>query len=127
LFVLVVLTAAELEDQVDWQNVPAFEEAFLPSTPSGQWSRIDGIDFDKLEQSYQQGSQGFDTLTEVVLDAGVYSKKPTLVLVGIRELVNEAYYERRGYKSVWAGVVPVGMWDRLEERTMMYMDKELLS
>ena len=108
-------------------NAPAFEEACLPSTPSGPWSQIDGIDFVKLEQSYRQGSKGFDTLTEAALHAGVYSKKLKLVLVGIRELGNEAYYERRGYTSVWAGVVPVGMWDRLEERTMVYMEKELLS
>jgi hypothetical protein len=88
--------------------------------------QIDGIDLDNLKQSYQQGSQDFDTLTEVVLDAGVSRKEPRLVLMGIRELGNEAYYERPGYKSVWAGVVPVGMWDCLEERTMVYMEKELL-
>lgn len=53
------------------------------------------------------------------------SVKPKLVLMGIRELGNEAYYQRRGFKSVWSGTVPVGMWDCKKECTMVYMEKEI--
>jgi len=50
----------------------------------------------------------------------------TAVLTCVRELGNEAYYEKRGYKTVHTGMVPVGMWDSKKECTMAYMEKQLL-
>jgi GNAT superfamily N-acetyltransferase len=107
-------------------NPPAFKGATLLSTTSHQACPIIGIDVDILKQSLEEGSQTSPTVKEETSGAGVYGKKlPKLVLMGIRELGKEDYYKRRGYKSVWAGVVPVGMWDCLEECTMVYMEKEL--
>lgn len=51
--------------------------------------------------------------------------KSKLVLMAIRELGNEAYYERRGFKTAWSGTVPVGMWDCRKECTMVYMEMDM--
>lgn len=48
-----------------------------------------------------------------------------LVLMAIRELGNEAYYQRRGFKTAWSGTVPVGMWDCRKECTMVYMEMDI--
>jgi len=115
-----------IADSIEIANAWPFEGAYLPSTPAGQWSQINGIDLDKFKKSYQQVTEDVHKLKEVALDSDVHrKKKPKLVLMGIRELGNETYYERRGYKSIWAGIVPVGMWDCREECTMVYMEKEL--
>lgn len=107
-------------------NPPAFKGAALPSTTSHQGCPTIGIDVDILKLSLEEGSQTSPPVIEETSGAGVYGEKlPKLVLMCIRELGNENYYKRRGYKSVWAGVVPVGMWDCLEECTMVYMEKEL--
>jgi GNAT superfamily N-acetyltransferase len=49
--------------------------------------------------------------------------KPLLVLIVIRELGTEGYYQRRGFKPVWSGPIPIGMWDCKQECTMVYMEK----
>lgn len=51
--------------------------------------------------------------------------KPKLVLMAIRELGNEEYYQRRGFKASWSGIVPVGMWDCKKECTMVYMEMNI--
>ncbi len=86
-----------------------------------------GIDLDKLKEKYKTMVSATGTLTESsVPSVPLYeSTKPKLVLMGIRELGTEDYYKRRGYKSIWSGTVPVGMWDCKEECTMVYMEKEL--
>lgn len=52
------------------------------------------------------------------------ARPPTLVLMVIRELGTEAYYERRGFRTKWTGTVPVGMWACLKPCTMVYMERE---
>ncbi|KAF5633838.1 uncharacterized protein FTJAE_6989 [Fusarium tjaetaba] len=51
--------------------------------------------------------------------------KSKLVLMAIRELNNEAYYQRRGFRTAWSGTVPVGMWDCKKECTMVYMEMDV--
>ena len=51
--------------------------------------------------------------------------KPKLVLMAIRELGNETYYQKRGFRTVWSGTVPVGMWDCRKDCTMVYMEMDL--
>ncbi|GKZ32477.1 hypothetical protein AbraIFM66950_001930 [Aspergillus brasiliensis] len=51
--------------------------------------------------------------------------KSELVLMAIRELGNEAYYQRRGFRTAWSGTVPVGMWDCRKECTMVYMEMDV--
>ena len=51
--------------------------------------------------------------------------KPKLVLMAIRELGNETYYQKRGFRTVWSGTVPVGMWDCRKDCTMVYMEMNL--
>ncbi|PVH96781.1 hypothetical protein DM02DRAFT_103006 [Periconia macrospinosa] len=75
---------------------------------------IQGINIDQLKSDISSISTTLPT-----------AKKSRLVLMGIRELGNEAYYQRRGWKSVWSGTVPVGMWDCKQECTMVYMEKDL--
>jgi hypothetical protein len=52
-------------------------------------------------------------------------KKPELVLMAFRELGNEDYYLKRGFKTLWTSVVPVGMWDSRKECTIVYMKKDI--
>jgi ribosomal protein S18 acetylase RimI-like enzyme len=51
--------------------------------------------------------------------------KSKLVLMAIRELGNEEYYQRRGFSTTWSGTVPVGMWDCRKECTMVYMEMDV--
>ena len=51
--------------------------------------------------------------------------KSKLVLMAIRELGNEAYYQKRGFSTAWTGTVPVGMWDCRKECTMVYMEMDV--
>ena len=95
--------------------------------PSHKGCPVTGIDVDKLKQSRQSDTRDTLVLQKPASARDASSTKtPKLVLMGIKELGNEEYYKRRGFKSVWAGKVPVGMWDCLEECTMVYMEKELL-
>ena len=48
-----------------------------------------------------------------------------LVLVAIRELGNEGYYQRRGYKSLKTGILPLGTWGSSAECTTVYMEKDI--
>ena len=48
-----------------------------------------------------------------------------LVLMGVRELGNEGYYQRRGFKTVEERPLPVGMWESKTECTAVYMEKVL--
>lgn len=52
------------------------------------------------------------------------AKTPLLVLMAVRELGTESYYERRGFKTQWTGTVPVGMWACLKSCTMVYMERQ---
>lgn len=48
-----------------------------------------------------------------------------LVMVAIRELGNEVYYQRRGFKSLRTSILPVGTWGSNAECTTVYMEKDL--
>lgn len=78
---------------------------------------VDGIDLELLKQIEHD--------TKPVMFKNDDQKTPKLVLMGIRELGNEAYYRRRGFKSIWDGTVPVGMWDARQPCTMIHMEKEI--
>jgi hypothetical protein len=80
---------------------------------------LKGIDLDALKM--QEKNNEMSNLSRQ--EPG--KEKPKLVLMGIRELGNEAYYQRRGFKSLWSGRVPVGMWDCKQECTMVYMEKDI--
>jgi GNAT superfamily N-acetyltransferase len=76
-------------------------------------SWVNGIDLDQLKQVME--IQRPDNISQRIVS-------PKLVLMAIRELGNELYYQKRGFKTVWSGTVPVGMWDCLTECTMVYME-----
>lgn len=79
--------------------------------------------------------QGIDLNRQKDIMAGVKIRTPEeeihdtakskLVLMAIRELGNEAYYQRRGFSTAWSGTVPVGMWDCRKECTMGYMEMDV--
>ncbi|RAQ53503.1 hypothetical protein AFGD_001541 [Aspergillus flavus] len=79
--------------------------------------------------------QGIDLNRQKDIMAGVKIRTPEeeihdtakskLVLMAIRELGNEAYYQRRGFSTAWSGTVPVGMWDCRKECTMGYMERDV--
>jgi hypothetical protein len=68
---------------------------------SNQSCPVRGIDIGKLKQSRQQDT-GDTLLLPKIASARDASDKKTLklVLMGLRELGNEEYYKKRGYKSV---------------------------
>lgn len=49
----------------------------------------------------------------------------TLALVAVREIGNDEYFQRRGYKSLRAGVLPSGTWGSYAEFTTVYMEKDI--
>jgi hypothetical protein len=82
-------------------------------------SLLEGVDLNKLKE-FEQSIQVGETLR---IEKNM--EKPKLVLMGIKELGNEAYYQRRGFKSVWTGTLPVGMWDCKKECSLVYMEKDI--
>jgi GNAT superfamily N-acetyltransferase len=50
---------------------------------------------------------------------------PKLVLMAIREMGKEVYFKKRGFRTVWSGTIPVGMWDCRKDCTMVYMEMNL--
>jgi GNAT superfamily N-acetyltransferase len=74
--------------------------------------KVVGIDLDALRQQASTENRG--------------RVSRTVVLTCVRELGNEVYYEKRGYKTLHTVIVPVGMWDARQECTMAYMEKQLL-
>ncbi|KAH8698385.1 hypothetical protein BGW36DRAFT_145070 [Talaromyces proteolyticus] len=80
---------------------------------------IEGIDLDRHKET--------EASTDIEKAAVDLQNVPKLklVLMVIRELGTESYYQRRGFKTVWSGTVPVGMWDCRKECTMVYMEMEL--
>lgn len=49
----------------------------------------------------------------------------TLALVAVREIGNDAYFQRRGYKSLKTGVLPSGTWESYAEFTTVYMERDI--
>jgi len=71
-----------------------------------------GFDLDKILSQHN----------DIAQQAG---SAPQLVLFGIQELGTEAYYQRRGFHTVWTGAVPAGTWYSLNECTAVYMEKTM--
>lgn len=98
--------------------------------------QVYGIDLEKVKNVFNQnrkadvvGSQAEEQLGK---DAGNGAKTSLsrlrhrkLVLVAIRELANEGYYQRRGYKSLNTGILPLGTWGSIAECTTVYMEKDI--
>lgn len=80
---------------------------------------IQGIDLNGLQQHSMTKPEGTRS------DQPQQDSSPRLVLMAIRELGNETYYCKRGFRTVWSGPVPVGMWDCRKECTMVYMEMEI--
>lgn len=78
---------------------------------------IEGIDLRKLREQATDQWERINGLPKEL-------QQHELVLICIRELGSEAYYQRRGYKSLWSGTVPVGLWGCKKECTMVYMEKD---
>jgi hypothetical protein len=71
---------------------------------SSSYFPVQGIDINRFKNRM--------TATETAeLDQAQDAAKPKLVLMAVRELGIESYYQRRGFRTVWTGTVPVGMWD----------------
>ena len=107
------------------------------SSQTEMGGRVYGIDLDEvknalLERSGDAGGAQSD-LKPLDKDAanGVETTslgqvgQRKLVLVAIREIGNEDYYLRRGYKSVGTGVLPLGTWGSEAECTTVYMEKSI--
>jgi GNAT superfamily N-acetyltransferase len=90
----------------------------LGLSDSASTSPLEGIDLNRLK--YIMSSVKTSKSDQVVQDT-----TPKLVLMAIRELGNEAYYQKRGFRTVWSGTVPVGMWDCRKDCTMVYMETDL--
>jgi hypothetical protein len=98
------------------QSGPKAEDVRLSSAPHGYL--VEGLDLTKLKEEAKTGLNRVRPFEHNF-------QKPKLVLMTIRELSNEAYYQRRGFKIIWSGSVPVGMWDCKKECTMVYMEREI--
>lgn len=80
---------------------------------------LEGINLNQLKSVVANGE------TSKSPQAIEKSFQPKLVLVAIRELGNETYYCKRGFRTLWSGTVPVGTWDCKKECTMVYMEMDL--
>ncbi|CAD6578704.1 MAG: hypothetical protein ASARMPRED_008810 [Alectoria sarmentosa] len=96
---------------------------------------VPGIDFDEVKILFGQrkivdvaasGAKRLenDTVNGVERSSSQFSRRK-LVLVAIRELGNEGYYQRRGYKSLGTGILPLGIWGSRAECTTVYMEKNI--
>lgn len=108
-------------------------EDLLSSFQIERGGRVHGIDLDKVETLFDQrrsanvavsGAKRLenDAVDGVERSASQLSRRK-LVLVAIRELGNEEYYQRRGYKSLGTGTLPLGTWGSRAECTTVYMEK----
>ena len=82
--------------------------------------RVYGVDVDEMRRGRGAGLQEKRAEEEVVDGRPRQSK---IVLVAVREIGNEEYYKRRGYKSIGTGVLPVGTWGSKVECTSVLMEK----
>ncbi|PSK60108.1 hypothetical protein B9Z65_1006 [Elsinoe australis] len=75
--------------------------------------RVEGVDLRKLEGiGSNDGGK-----------PGQVEKRPDVVLMCVRELGTEAYYAKRGYRTVADGTIPTGMWGCKKDCTWVYMEK----
>ena len=103
-------------------HAPLLPGARLPRAHSEEGDEIHGVDLDKLKSDFVANTTGSQEKPE---RSSSQPGSRKLVLICVRELGNEDYYQKRGYKSIWSGAVPVGMWECKVECTMVYMMKNL--
>lgn len=115
-------------------DAPPFLGARLSSAfQTEMGGQVHGIDFDVVKSVFDQNKNaeidGFEA-KQLGKDAANGVEKSLrqlgcrkLVLVAIRELGNEEYYQRRGYKSLRTYVLPLGTWGSHAECTAVYMEK----
>jgi hypothetical protein len=85
----------------------------IHDSSTGSSSALEGIDVSKLKSLELEDVENQST------------DEPKLVLICVKELGNEVYYQRRGFKTAWTGTVPIGMWDCKKECTMVYMERDI--
>lgn len=119
-------------------DVPLFLGARLSSSSKNQkGGQVHGVDLHEVRNAFDQiRSTGVSTGLEVKRsgkDATNGLETPSsspwerrkLVLSAVRELGNEEYYLRRGYKSLKSGILPSGTWGSVAECTLVHMEKTL--
>lgn len=119
-------------------DAPSFLQArlSLSSLQNENGGRVHGVDLDKVLNLFGRNRDaGFTAPEAKQLEKDAANGVETLsssrrghrkvVLVAIRELGNEEYYLRRGYKSLGTGILPVGTWDSNAECTTVYMEKSI--
>ena len=118
-------------------DAPPFLGARLSSSKNQKGGQVHGVDLHEVRNT-------FDQIRSTGVAAGLEVKRPgkdatnclktpssspwerrTLVLSAVRELGNEAYYLRRGYKSLKSVVLPSGTWGSVAEFTLVHMEKTL--
>ena len=120
-------------------NAPSFLQARLSSSWSLQnenGGRVHGVDLDEVLNLFGQNRDAGFTASEAkqlekdaangvaTLSSSRWSHRK-VVLVAIRELGNEEYYLRRGYKSLGIGILPLGTWSSNAECTTVFMEKSI--
>lgn len=97
----------------DWLEEKVGKGEFVVEDVRIGGARVEGVDLRKLEGI---GSNDGGKPGQVV-------KRPDVVLMCVRELGTEAYYAKRGYKSVADGTISTGMWGCKKDCTWVYMEK----
>lgn len=124
-------------DSARGADAPSFARArtatALSTTETG--TRAHGIDLDEVQRVCDRsreadvaGARAKETESGAVDGVGTSLSQLShrkVVLVAIRELGNEEYYRKRGYKTLGTGILPVGTWGSLAECTTVYMEKDL--
>ena len=123
--------------EVDERSSSSFIEARLMSSSmkSEVGGRVYGIDLDKLKNFFDQTRRAdilakseaerleTDDASGVDMASSSSLAERKIVLVAIREIGNEDYYLRRGYRSIGTGILPLGTWGSEAECTTVYMEK----
>lgn len=110
-------------------------EVLLSSVQIEKGAKVYGIDLDEVKNVFGQGRDANVTASEgKILEKEAANGVETslsqcghrkLVLYAIRELGNEGYYQRRGYRSISIGTLPLGTWGSFAECTMVCMEKSI--
>ncbi|KAF6239226.1 hypothetical protein HO173_002487 [Letharia columbiana] len=94
--------------------------------------QVHGVDLDEVMKVWDQnriadfaGSEAKQLEKDTASGVECQLGHRKLRLVAIRELGNEGYYQRRGYKSLRTGILPLGTWGSNAECTTVYMEKSI--
>lgn len=113
-------------------HAPEFSGAHLSSLRTEMGGQVHGVDLDEVMKvlnqtriAYFAGSEAKQLEKDTANGVESQLGHRKLVLVAIRELGNEGYYQRRGYKSLRTGILPLGTWGSNAECTTVYMEKSI--